>query len=522
MSLNTASEALNSAKEITERGLEFLRTNRNPEEHQVFLYDLSHASSAIAIAESFLSFAEKGEEEKGMVELFCADTLRSVAAMCFGREDIWSLQSSTLDVLNQYVAEHGTPQKYSSASFSSQKSHLSDDLELVAKTFRRFGKDHIEHLAEQVHRKDLDVPEEIIDGLAEMGCFGLSIPEEYGGSASGSIKDMYGMVIATEELSRASLSIGGSLITRPEILARAIENGGTDEQKRTLLPKIAAGDLMSAVAVTEPDHGSDVASITMSARPEPSGGWKLNGVKTWCTFAGRADLLMVLARTNPDTSQGHRGLSVFVVEKERADGHSFDFQQESGGRMQGKAIPTLGYRGMHSFEIAFQDWVVPEDSLIGGIEGEGQGFYLQMAGFENGRLQTAARAVGVMQRAYEEAANYSQERNVFNNSLSSYELTQVKIGRMAAIIQACRQYTYDVAEKMSMGNGALEAAMIKAYSCKAAEWVTREAMQIHGGFGYAEEYVVSRLFVDARVLSIFEGADETLCLKLIGRRLLSK
>ena len=176
MSLNTASEALDSAKEITERGLEFLRSNRNPEEHQVFLYDLSHASSAIAIAESFLSFAEKGEEEKGMVELFCADTLRSVAAMCFGREDIWSLQSSTLDVLNQYVAEHGTPQKYSAAFFSSQKSHLSDELELVAKTFRRFGEDHIEHLAEHVHRKDLDVPEEIIDGLAQMGCFGLSIP----------------------------------------------------------------------------------------------------------------------------------------------------------------------------------------------------------------------------------------------------------------------------------------------------------------------------------------------------------
>jgi len=522
MSLETASEALDNAKEITNRGLDFLRSHSKPEEHQVFLYDLSHTSSAIAIAESFLSFAEKGEEEKGIVELFCADTLRAVAAMCLGREDIWSLQSSTLDILNQYVAEHGTPQKYSIASLSSQKSHLSDELELVAKTFRRFGKDHIEHLAEQVHREDLDVPEEIIDGLAQMGCFGLSIPEEYGGSASGSIKDMYGMVIATEELSRASLSIGGSLITRPEILARAIENGGTDEQKRTLLPKIASGDLMSAIAVTEPDHGSDVASITMSARPEPSGDWKLNGVKTWCTFAGRADLLMVLARTNPDISQRHRGLSVFVVEKERAVGHSFNFQQKSGGMMQGKAIPTLGYRGMHSFEIAFQDWVVPEDSLIGGIEGEGQGFYLQMAGFENGRLQTAARAIGVMQRAYDEAVKYSQERNVFGNNLNSYQLTQVKLGRMATVIQACRQYSYGVAEKMATGQGGLEAAMIKAYSCKAAEWVTREAMQIHGGFGYAEEYTVSRLFVDARVLSIFEGADETLCLKLIGKRLLAR
>ena len=177
---------------------------------------------------------------------------------------------------------------------------------------------------------------------------------------------------------------------------------------------------------------------------------------------------------------------------------------------------------MHSFEIAFQDWVVPADSLIGGIEGQGQGFYLQMAGFENGRLQTAARAIGVMQRAYDEAIQYSQERNVFGNNLNSYQLTQVKLGRMAAVIQACRQYSYAVAEKMATGHGSLEAAMIKAYSCRAAEWVTREAMQIHGGFGYAEEYAVSRLFVDARVLSIFEGADETLCLKLIGRRLLAK
>ena len=189
--------------------------------------------------------------------------------------------------------------------------------------------------------------------------------------------------------------------------------------------------------------------------------------------------------------------------------------------MQGSAIPTLVYRGMHSFEISFQDWEVPEEALIGGPEGEGRGFYLQMAGFENGRLQTAARAIGVMQRAYEEALQYSSGRKVFGEALDSFELTKVKLGRMACVIQACRQYTYVVAEKMALGEGALEAAMIKAYACKAAEWVTREAMQIHGGFGYAEEYVVSRLFVDARVLSIFEGADETLCLKLIGRRLLS-
>ena len=176
---------------------------------------------------------------------------------------------------------------------------------------------------------------------------------------------------------------------------------------------------------------------------------------------------------------------------------------------------------MHSFEISFQGWRVPSGSLIGGESGEGKGFYLQMAGFENGRLQTAARAVGVMQRAYDEAVLYSQERNVFGAALFDYELTQSKLGRMSSIIHACRQYTYKVGELMSKGEGTLEAAMVKAYACKAAEWVTRESMQIHGGFGDAEEYVVSRLYVDARVLSIFEGADETLCLKLIGRRILN-
>ena len=521
MEFDEATDALKSAQEIIDTGLQHVRSEQSPEDSQAFLYDLAHASSALTIAESFLSYGEKGDDEKLIVNVFCADTLRSIASMSFGREGIWGFQESNFNTLRQFVSEYGTPEKYSKISNYTGKSHLSDDLELVAETFRRFGNEHIEHLAERVHREDLDVPETIINGLAELGCFGLSIPEEYGGSATGSIKDMYGMVIATEELSRASLSIGGSLITRPEILARAIEKGGTEEQKRELLPKIASGDLMSAVAVTEPDHGSDVASITMSAQPAEDGSWNLNGLKTWCTFAGRADLLMVLARTNQDTSQAHRGLSVFVVKKERSPGHSFDLRQTSGGRMQGTAIPTLGYRGMHSFEISFQDWIVPPQALIGGPEGEGQGFYLQMAGFENGRLQTAARAIGVMQRAYDEAVRYSQERNIFGRTLGSYELTQVKLGRMAAVIQACRQYSYTVAEKMSAGEGGLEAAMIKAYSCKAAEWITREAMQIHGGFGYAEEYVVSRLFVDARVLSIFEGADETLCLKLIGRRLLT-
>ncbi|MXZ13950.1 MAG: acyl-CoA dehydrogenase, partial [Acidimicrobiales bacterium] len=283
-------------------------------------------------------------------------------------------------------------------------------------------------------------------------------------------------------------------------------------------PQIATGETMVAVAVTEPDYGSDVANLVVSASPT-EGGWLISGTKTWCTFAGRADVLMLLARTDPDRRKAHRGLSLFIVPKPQSEGHDFQFTDERGGTIEGRAIATLGYRGMHSFEIAFDDWFVPAENLIGGDDGIGQGFYLQMAGFENGRLQTAARAVGVMQAAYDEARSYADERKVFGQPIAEYQLTQAKLGRMAAIIAAARQYSYQVARMMARGEGALEASMIKAYVCKAAEWVTREAQQLHGGFGFAEEYTVSRLFVDARVLSIFEGADETLCLKVIARRL---
>ncbi len=216
---------------------------------------------------------------------------------------------------------------------------------------------------------------------------------------------------------------------------------------------------------------------------------------------------------------------MFIVPKPRGEGHGFEFAQPGGdgapggGKMEGRPIDTIGYRGMHSYEIAFDDWFVPAENQIGLEDGLGRGFYYQMAGFENGRLQTAARAVGVMQAAYEEARQYAADRVVFGQPIADYQLTQAKLARMAVLIQAARQFAYEVARMMARGEGVLEASMVKAYVCKAAEWVTREAMQIHGGFGYAEEYPVSRYFVDARVLSIFEGADETLCLKVIARRL---
>jgi (2S)-methylsuccinyl-CoA dehydrogenase len=189
--------------------------------------------------------------------------------------------------------------------------------------------------------------------------------------------------------------------------------------------------------------------------------------------------------------------------------------------MEGRPIDTIGYRGMHSYEFALENWWVSADNLVGGEDGVGKGFYLQMAGFENGRLQTAARAIGVMQAAYEAALTYAENRKVFDSNIIEYQLTRAKLGRMAMLIQASRQFAYVVARQMGEGQGQMEASMIKAYVCKAAEWVTREALQIHGGMGYAEEFAVSRLFVDARVLSIFEGADETLCLKVIARRLVA-
>jgi (2S)-methylsuccinyl-CoA dehydrogenase len=426
-----------------------------------------------------------------------------------------------------FMAAQRDPAVLAGLATTQGERHLGEDFELVRETFHRFAEEKVRPHAEHVHRENGDIPEEVIEGLAELGGFGLSVPEEYEGFASGGESDYMGMVVATEELSWGSLGVGGSLITRPEILTRALVYGGTEEQKKQWLPKLASAEILAAVAVTEPDFGSDVAGIVTSATASGSG-WLINGVKTWCTFAARADVLMLLARTDPDRSLTHRGLSMFVVEKPRGDGHGFVFTQDHAdrpegagpGRLEGRPIDTLGYRGMHSYELAFENWFVPGANLVGGADGLGKGFYLQMQGFENGRLQTAARALGVMQAAYEAAVAYATDRVVFGSAIGEYQLTQAKLGRMAVIIQATRQCSYQVARLMAQGEGALEASMVKAYVCRAAEWVTREAMQIHGGMGYAEEFPVSRYFVDARVLSIFEGADETLALKVIARRLI--
>ncbi len=396
---------------------------------------------------------------------------------------------------------------------------LSEDHEMIRETFRRFADDVVAPLAEHAHREDLLVPQEIIAGLREMGCFGLSIPQRYEGFQDDERPDNMGMILVTEELSRGSLGIAGSLVTRPEILAKALLKGGTEEQKERWLPVIARGDKMVSVCVTEPDFGSDVAGMSVTARPT-DGGWLLNGVKTWATFAGRAEVLLVLARTDPDPAKKHAGLSLFIAEKPAFDGHAFDFTQPAGGRVEGRAIPTIGYRGMHSYEVAFENYFVPADQLVGGEAGLGRGFYLQMEGFAGGRLQTAARANGVMQAALEKGASYAHERAVFGRPIFEYGLTQWKLAQMAMLVQASRQFTYAVARMVDEGRGQMESSMAKLFASRMAEMVTREAQQIHGGMGYAEEYAVSRYFVDARVFSIFEGAEEVLALRVLGRALL--
>jgi (2S)-methylsuccinyl-CoA dehydrogenase len=491
--------------------------------HQVLAYDLAHAAAAVQGSRVMLEYARHGDLEAKLAYTYIADAFADIVSRLVGRETVWGVDPADLAVAHDFVAAYRDPEFLASLAdelprHGTGPAHLDDEFDMVRDTFHRFATDKIRPVAEHIHRTNADIPEDIISGMAELGGFGLSVPEEYGGFAAGGDSDYLAMCVATEELSWGSLGAGGALITRPEILTRAVVKGGTEEQKHGWLPAIASGERIVGVMVTEPDYGSDAGGVKASATPV-DGGYVINGVKTWCTFAGRADTLMLLARTDPDPLLRHRGLSLFVVDKPPAEGHHFAFDDGRGGKMEGRAIDTLGYRGMHSYEVAFDNWFVPAENLIGLESGLGQGFYLQMAGFENGRLQTASRAVGLMQAAFDAALSYTQERTVFGQSVFDYQLSKAKLAKMAALICAGRQFSYDVARKMARGHGTLEASMVKAYVCRAAEWVTREALQLHGGMGYAEEFPVSRYFVDARVLSIFEGADELLCMRVIARRL---
>jgi (2S)-methylsuccinyl-CoA dehydrogenase len=400
---------------------------------------------------------------------------------------------------------------------------LDETFEQVRASVREFAEKEIAPHAERIHRHDETIPEEFITKMAELGYFGLSVPEEYGGYEMGNLA----MILTTEELSRCSLAGAGSLITRPEILTKALMAGGTEEQKRFWLPRIAAGELMVGISVTEPDIGSDVAGVKCRADRKTVGGvdgYVVNGPKSWCTFAGRANVLALLARTDPDPSKGGKGLTLFIAEKEPHRGHQFECTQPGGGRMSGKADATIGYRGMHSYTVQLENWFVPAANVVGGEAGLGRGFYLQMGGFAAGRLQTGGRACGLAQAALEKACEYVLDRVQFGKATVEYGLTQYLIGKMAAKLAAARAITYAAALAMDEDErrAAPLAAQAKLLACDIAVAITQDAQLLHGGWGYAEEYAISRYTVDALVLPIFEGVKPILELKVVARNLLGE
>ncbi len=398
---------------------------------------------------------------------------------------------------------------------------LDETHEQVRDQVRQFAAEEIAPHAEHIHRSDETIPESFIEKMAALGFFGLSIPEAYGGVEMGNLA----MILTTEELSRASLAAAGSLITRPEILTKALMGGGTEAQKKHWLPKLASGEVMAGISVTEPDIGSDVASVKCRATRETVGGtpgWIIDGPKAWCTFAGRADVLAVLLRTDPDVSKGAKGLSLFVVPKPSTRDHAFDFRQAGGGRLVGKADATPGYRGMHSYTLNFERWFVPADHLVGEEKGLGRGFYLQMAGFAAGRLQTGGRGCGLAQAALEETAKYVVDRKQFEQPISEFQLTQYTLGKMTAQIAGARAITYAAARAFDEDERAAAplAAQAKLLACDVAVAATQAGQLMHGGWGYAEEYPISRYVVDATVLPIFEGVKPILELKVIGKAIL--
>ncbi len=386
-------------------------------------------------------------------------------------------------------------------------SNLSAEHETLRRETRRFADKAVAPIAQELYNEQAEIPMEIIRQMADLGYFAMSIPEKYGGLEM----DNLAVAIVTEELSRAWLSVG-SVMTRMLIAGGLLLNGGTEEQKERWLPGIASGEVLPAAAFTEPNAGSDTAGMQLRAVRQGDK-YILNGQKTWITFANRAHMMTVLARTDPDPGKRHKGLSMLLVEKEPGN----DFMPP---HLLGERIPTIGYHGMKSFSLSFTDFEVPAANVIGGKEG--QGFYQLMATYEVARIQTAARAVGVAQAALESAIRYSQERSQFGKPISEFQAIQHKLAYMASKVEAGRQLTYYAARMKDQGRRCdLEAGMAKLFCADMVEQVTSDAMQVHGGYGYALEYPVSRYWRDGRVFRIFEGTSEIQA-SVIAKRLLEK
>ena len=521
--------ALRHAAEVTGGG-------RDVDEHQVHVERVSYLATELRAAHELAAYAER------LAVAGKTDALIESAALVYAAQATHSLRSAVEAAWDDFGVGEAVEALHGDAVRAAVRAGLDQDriraigrqvlgvlganhidLEdevatLTRDAARDFARNEVAPLAQEIHRRDLLVPDDLIEKFSAQGFFGSSIPEQYGGTGMGDLS----MIIITEELSAASLAAAGSLATRPEILSKALLAGGTEEQRQEWLPRIAAGEVLVAIAVTEPDVGSDVASLQTRAEPaehEGRRGWRINGAKAWSTFSGRAEVLALLARTDPDPESGNRGLSLFIVTKEPFYGSEWRYQQPEGGVISGAANPTPGYRGMHSFTLALDDVWVPHERLVGSDEGVNRGFYLQMGGFAAGRLQTGGRAVGVAQAALEKACQYVTQRQQFGQAVSEFQLTQYAIGLMAARIAAARQLTYAAAR--GFDSRAVEPAMAKLLASDIAVEVTQRAQQLHGGWGYSEEDPISRYVVDALVLPIFEGVKPVLELRVIGRALLA-
>jgi (2S)-methylsuccinyl-CoA dehydrogenase len=388
-------------------------------------------------------------------------------------------------------------------------SGLDEELEMIRDQFRRYAQEKVEPFAHDWHLKDELIPLDVIEELAEMGVFGLTIPEEFGGFGLSKAS----MCVVSEELSRGYIGVG-SLGTRSEIAAELILAGGTDAQKQQWLPKIASAEILPTAVFTEPNTGSDLGSLRTRAVKDASGDYQITGNKTWITHAARTHVMTLLARTDPETTD-HRGLSMFLAEKTPGtDENPFPTEGMTGGE-----IEVLGYRGMKEYELGFDGFHVKGENLLGGEEGKG--FKQLMETFESARIQTAARAIGVAQSALDIAMQYAQDRKQFGKALINFPRVSSKLAMMAVEVMVARQLTYFSAWEKDNGHRCdLEAGMAKLLGARVAWAAADNGLQIHGGNGFALEYKISRVLCDARILNIFEGAAEIQA-QVIARRLLA-
>ncbi|MEP1200098.1 acyl-CoA dehydrogenase family protein [Tateyamaria sp.] len=395
-----------------------------------------------------------------------------------------------------------------SAEITVGASGLDEELEMIRDQFRRYAVEKVEPFAHDWHLKDELIPMEVIEELAEMGVFGLTIPEEYGGFGLSKAS----MCVVSEELSRGYIGVG-SLGTRSEIAAELIIAGGTEEQKAKWLPRLASAETLPTAVFTEPNTGSDLGALRTRAVKDDNGDYAITGNKTWITHAARTQVMTLLARTDPDTTN-YKGLSMFLAEKTPGD----DANPFPTDGMTGGEIEVLGYRGMKEYELAFDGFKVKGENLLGGETGKG--FKQLMETFESARIQTAARAIGVAQSALDISMQYAQDRKQFGKSLINFPRVANKLAMMAVEIMVARQLTYFSAFEKDEGRRCdVEAGMAKLLGARVAWAAADNGLQIHGGNGFALEYKISRVLCDARILNIFEGAAEIQA-QVIARRLL--